>query len=155
MRDDGVMRKSLDIPTVASDYPFFHELRARFAETDAMGVVHHGRYLPFLEAARVEYLRSIGHPYIGVRETGTDFAVIGVNLRYHSPIRFDDLVRVHVRLWSMSGATFEMAYLLIVDGTCVCTAITGHAAISAVDGSVQRLPDWLKELGAVSKLQQS
>ena len=34
-------------------------LRVRFAETDAMGVAHHAAYLPYLETARVEYLRAL------------------------------------------------------------------------------------------------
>src|SRR5262249_50155845 len=51
----------------AADYPFSLELRARFFETDAMGVVHHASYLGYLETARVEYMRSIGHPYQRVR----------------------------------------------------------------------------------------
>ena len=53
-------------------------------------------------------------------------------------------------VWSMARATFEMAYLLTVDGVRVCTAITGHAVVSAADGSVQRLPAWLKEFGSPS-----
>ena len=148
MGNDNPMRKSLGVPTDPAAYPFVHQLRVRFAETDAMGVVHHGRYLPYLEAARVEYLRAVGRPYLAIRQAGTDFAVIGVDMRYHAPLRFDDQVDVHVCFWSMSGASFEMAYLLTVDGTRTCTAITGHAALSSVDGSVQRLPTWLQEFGA-------
>ena len=55
---------------IRPDYAFSHRLRTRFAETDAMGVVHHAAYLPYLEEARVEYLRSIGHPYDAVRAGG-------------------------------------------------------------------------------------
>ena len=28
-----------------------------------MGVIHHAAYLPYLEEARVEFLRALGHPY--------------------------------------------------------------------------------------------
>jgi hypothetical protein len=37
-----------------------HQVRVRFAETDAMGIVHHSRYLPIMEEARVAYLREVG-----------------------------------------------------------------------------------------------
>ena len=52
------------------------ELRVRYAETDAMGIVHHSRYLPIMEEARVAYLRDIGHPYQSVRDEGLDFTVL-------------------------------------------------------------------------------
>ena len=35
-----------------------------------MGIVHHAAYLLYLEEARVEYLRHLGHPYGEVREGG-------------------------------------------------------------------------------------
>ena len=56
------MRAAFEPPTDAGAYGFCHRVRVRFAETDAMGVVHHAAYLPYLEAARVEFLRSVGRP---------------------------------------------------------------------------------------------
>ncbi len=35
------MRALFDPPTDPAAYPFTHRLRARFADTDAMGLVHH------------------------------------------------------------------------------------------------------------------
>ena len=79
-------------------YFYVHELRVRFAETDAMGVVHHAAYLPYLEEARVAYLRAKGRPYGEIRAGGTDIAVVEVHVRYRVALRFDDVVKVHVRL---------------------------------------------------------
>jgi len=143
------MRTTFDPPTDPAAYPFSHRLRARFAETDAMGVVHHAAYLPYLEAARVEYLRSLGHPYVDVRETGTDFAVIEVVVAYLRPLHFDDLVDVYLVLASAAAATFQIGYLLAVDGTPRATAVTVHAAVTA-DGRPTRSPAWLRALVAPS-----
>ena len=98
------------------DYPFTHRIRVRFAETDAMGIVHHSRYLPYLEEARVAYLRAIGHPYTEWRDAGLDSAVLEAYVRYRQPLRFDDEVDVHLRLASATRTTFQMAYLLTVGG---------------------------------------
>ena len=84
----------------------------RFAETDAMGIVHHSRYLPIMEEARVAYLRHIGHPYQSIREEGLDIAVLEVFLQYRQPIRFDEVVDVHCRSRQVDRATFQMAYLV-------------------------------------------
>src|SRR5919107_1161786 len=88
------------------EFPFRVEVRVRFAETDAMGVVHHAAYLPYLEEARVAYLRSVGRPYAEIRASGTDIAVMGAPGRSGQPLRFDDVVAVHARLGSPSRSTF-------------------------------------------------
>ena len=80
-----------------------------------MGIVHHSRYLLYLEEARVAYLRHIGHPYTEWREDGADAAVLEAFVRYRRPLRFDDVVDVHLRLAHVTRATFQMAYLLTVD----------------------------------------
>ena len=112
-----------------------------------MAIVHHGRYLPYLEAARVEYLRHLGHPYTEWREAGVDAAVLEVFVQYRQALRFDDVVDVHVRLASATRTTFQMAYLLTRDGDAVATGVTVHGLINE-SGRPVRLPDWLIALGA-------
>lgn len=141
------MRVSADPSLRPEDYPFRHRIRVRFAETDAMGIVHHSRYLPYLEEARVEYLRHIGHPYTEWRADGIDSAVLEAYLRYRQALRFDDLVDVHVLLASASRTTFQMAYLLMSDGRPAATAVTVHGAVTA-EGRPTRLPAWLAEMGS-------
>ena len=137
------MRVKAEPSTDPTDYPFRQRIRVRFAETDAMAIVHHGRYLPYLEEARVAYLRHIGHPYQQQREGGMDAAVLECWVQYRRPLRFDDEVDVHLRLDSVTRATFEMAYLLTVDGEVRAVASTVHGYVTA-DGRPTRLPAWLK-----------
>lgn len=125
-------------------YEFHHDVRVRFAETDAMGIVHHSRYLPYLEEARVAFLRHIGHPYTEWRESGVESAVLEAFVRYRNALRFDDVVTVHVALASVSRATFQMAYLLTVGDTTCATAVTVHGAVTT-DGGPTRLPAWLAD----------
>lgn len=150
------MRTSVDPSLDPSDYAYRHRLRVRFAETDAMGIVNHSRYLPYLEEARVEYLRHLGHPYHelragwvdddGVGHAGIDMVVLEAFVRYRSPLRFDDAVDVHVALAAASRTTFQMAYLLTVDDEVRATAVTVHGSITAADGRPTRSPAWLRGL---------
>ena len=128
-------------------YPFRHSIRVRFAETDAMGIVHHSRYLPYLEEGRVEYMRSIGHPYTESRSEGVDYAVLEAFVQYRKPLHFDDLVTVHLQLASASRASFQMAYLLTVEGEVRSTAVTVHGCVNAT-GRPVRMPSWLSDLAA-------
>ena len=127
-------------------YPFVHRVRVRFAETDAMGVVHHAAYLPYLESARVEWLRSLGRPYTRIRAEGFDLAVIEVGVRYLAPLRFDEEADVHVRLARIGPAAFSLHYLLRRAEAAVATASTRHALLGADDGRPRRLPDWTRAL---------
>ena len=141
------VRMAVEPSTDVDDYPFRHQIRVRFAETDAMGVVHHSRYLLYLEEARVAYLRHIGHPYTAWREDGAESAVLEAFVRYRQPLRFDDVVDVHLRLANVTRATFQMAYLLTVGEQPCATAVTVHGMINA-NGSPIRIPAWLVEMGS-------
>ena len=127
-------------------YPYSHTLRVRFSETDAMGIVHHSRYLPYLEEARVEYLREIDHPYSSLRDEGIDIAVLEAAVRYRQPLRFDDLVTVHVHFAAATRTTFQIGYLLTVAGEVRATAVTVHGCVTA-QGRPVRMPAWLVALG--------
>jgi acyl-CoA thioester hydrolase len=140
------VRLSVDPSTDPADYVFSHQIRVRFAETDAMGIVHHSRYLPYLEEARVEYLRHLGHPYHVLREEGIDMVVLEAFVRYRQPLRFDEVMQVHLCLASANRTTFQMAYLLAVDGEPRATAVTVHGSITIADGRPTRSPAWLRML---------
>ncbi len=123
------------------------DLRVRFAETDAMGVAHHAAYLPYLETARVEYLRWLGHPYRDMRDRdGIEFAVVGVDIRYHAPLRFDDAFTVSCALVERARATFRLAYRVELDGRLVLDGRTRHAVLDRETGAPRRLPEWLAAL---------
>ncbi len=114
-----------------------------------MGIIHHAAYLPYLEEARVEYLRSIGHPYDSVRAgppgDAREFPVLEVSVEYRQALRFDDEVDVSLRIGAVRGATFQIAYLLAVDGQARATAVTVHGCVDGL-GRPARLPAWVAEV---------
>ena len=138
------VRLAVDPSLDPSDYPFRHDIRVRFAETDAMRIVHHSRYLPYLEEARVAYLRDIGHPYTQWQADGLESAVLECFVRYRRPLRFDEVVTVHTRLAKVTRTTFQMAYLLTVGDEVRATGVTVHGCTRK--GQPARLPAWLAEL---------
>jgi acyl-CoA thioester hydrolase len=133
-------------PLDVACYPFAHVIRVRFAETDAMGVVHHASYLPWLEEARVALLAHGGHEYAQVHSDGLDLAVIEVSVRYRQAIRFGDAVTVHAGVAEISRTVLQIAYLLEVDGQTAATGVTSHACVNR-EGRPVRVPEWLLDLG--------
>jgi acyl-CoA thioester hydrolase len=142
----GSMRLDVQPSLDRADYAFTHRLRVRFAETDAMSIVHHSNYLVYLEAARVEYLRELGRPYTEMRSDGVDHAVLECFVQYRVPLRFDEEVDVSLVLANTTRATFQIAYLLTVGGDVRATAATAHGAVNAA-GRPVRMPAWLLDLG--------
>ena len=128
-----------------SDYRFAHDIRVRFAETDAMGIVHHAAYLPYFEEARVAWLRERGHPYDLLRAEGVDIAVLEVAVRYVRPLRFDEVMTVRLAVVDTTRTTFQVGYLLTVGDEVRATGVTVHGC---VDGNARpvRLPAWLRDL---------
>ena len=66
------------------------KIRVRYAETDQMGVAHHSAYVPWLEVARVDWLKAVGLDYAEIERGGIFFPVTELRLRYKQPARFDE-----------------------------------------------------------------
>jgi acyl-CoA thioester hydrolase len=65
--------------------------RVYWEDTDGGGIVYYANYLRFLERARTEWLRSLGHSQQALAQTpGILFAVAGLSIEYRRPARLDD-----------------------------------------------------------------
>jgi acyl-CoA thioester hydrolase len=116
--------------------------RARYAETDAMGVVHHAAYLPWLEVGRVDLLRAAGVPYTSIEERGFLIVLSDIQVRYRSPARFDTLVTVEAQLILLKTRHLSFGYrvLLASTGTLCVEARTDHIVVSRTSMRATQLP---------------
>jgi acyl-CoA thioester hydrolase len=89
-------------------YRFAHRIRVGFDETDAQGVVYYGRYMPYFDRARVEYLRALG--ILGHVPGEPEFAMRAQHVEYHAPARFDDEVEVFVRAHRLGTTSVTWAF---------------------------------------------
>ena len=89
-------------------YRFVHRIRVGFDETDAQGVVYYGRYMPYFDRARVEYLRGLG---LLTTMTGESESVMRAqHVEYHAPARFDDEVEVYARVERVGRTSVTWAF---------------------------------------------
>lgn len=99
--------------------------RARYNETDKMGVVHHSQYVNWFEVARTDWVKNLGLSYRRIEEEGLMIPVIGITVHYHSPAKYDDEIIVETKLSSYDSIKMTFAYKvfnhqtgrLLVDGT--------------------------------------
>ncbi|WP_027876573.1 acyl-CoA thioesterase [Meiothermus cerbereus] len=119
-------------------------ITVRYAETDAMGVVHHSSYVVWLEAARVEWLEQIGLPYPQIEAQGLAFAVVELGLIYRQPARFGERVEVEVWLCEASSRTLRYQYRVWRGQTLLAEGYTRHLCQDA-QGKAVRIPATVAE----------
>jgi acyl-CoA thioester hydrolase len=115
-------------------------VRVRFDETDAMGIVHHGRYLGFLEIARVEWLRKRGIRYADWAAGGRHLAVVEASCKYMQSARFDDELDVEVTLSELRAASLRFTYVIRRGGEALTEGMTRHACVDDA-GKLRRLEE--------------
>jgi len=130
--------------------PFEHtiELRVRYAETDAMGIVWHGNYLTYFEVARTESLRAAGIvSYRALEEAGIMMPVVEVGLDFFSPAHYDDVLRVTVRVREPPRARIRFEYEIknAMDGARVAGGFTVLAFMDAKTRRPCRPPKELQD----------
>ena len=118
-------------------------VRVRFAETDAMGVVHHASYPLYFEVARVEWLRRRGVRYTEMRANGVHLPVVELSLKYTSPAWFDDPLDVIVELVEVRSASVRFEYRIERDSLQLTEGFTRLACVGA-DGRPLRVSDEMR-----------
>jgi acyl-CoA thioester hydrolase len=121
-------------------------VRARYPETDRMGVVHHSHYFVWFEIGRTELLRDLGMPYAALEEEQLFMPVIEAAARYRAPVRYDEEVDVETELTEVTGVQVRFAYRLLrhPGGEPVATGFSLHAAVNE-KGRPRRLPQDVRE----------
>lgn len=114
--------------------------RVGVAETDMMGVVHHGSYIAYLERGRLEYMRRRGLPYKALVERGYHLPVVELNLRYKKPARFDDLLQIETRLGAVTKVTVRFDYCVRCPapagaGVALDVLLEAHVVLACIDTS--------------------
>ncbi len=82
-------------------------VRVYYSDTDAGGVVYHGRYLDMAEHARTEMLRLAGQEQTEqLADEGCGFVVQSLSITYRRPAYLDDLLEIRTVI--MKQGVFSM-----------------------------------------------
>src|SRR5688572_15092050 len=87
-------------------------LRVRYPEVDAMGYLHHSRFLQYFEIGRVELLRQLGVSYADLERQGIFFVVVKVEVRYKAPARYDEELTLTTRVTRQTTVRIDHSYEL-------------------------------------------
>ncbi|WP_306601492.1 thioesterase family protein [Geothrix sp. 21YS21S-2] len=122
-------------------------IRVRYAETDAMGIVHHAVYPVWMELGRSDLLRQLGDGYAQWEAQGVLLSVSGISLTYRAPARYDELVTVTTRVREAGRRKLVFGYEVTRDGVRLAEGETTHL-VTGPDGRNRTLPDAMLALVA-------
>ncbi len=119
--------------------------RVYYQHTDAGGVVFHGDYLNFMEAARAEMLRAMGFN-VGelARRDGVVFVVHKLQITYLKPARLGDSLRVNVKCLRIGGVRLVLEQLMVRDAETLASAEVTLACVHAGDQRPIAIPKVIK-----------
>ena len=110
-----------------------------YADTDAGGIVYHGRYIEIAERARMDILRGIKFP-----DGDVGFVVRDLSIRYVHPLFLGDEFVVETTVTKFGAASMSVEQKFVKDGV-ICAILTGTAAYIGANMMPKRIPDSVAE----------
>lgn len=109
----------------------------RYAETDMMGVVYHGNFLPWFEIGRTTLLKELGLPYRQLEAEGYRLPVLEVGAKYFRPALYDDTITIITTIHEKPLLRIRLEYEVKRGDELLATGFTVHAFIDREGKPVQ------------------
>ena len=121
---------------------FVSHLTTRYAETDQMGVIHHGTYATYFELARIEWLQSLGLSYAKLEAQGILLPVLSLSTEFKHPLYFEDQIKIEICLDNDPSSIIDFSYQIFNRDNVLCTtAKTRLAFVNAETRKIMRCPE--------------
>jgi acyl-CoA thioester hydrolase len=130
---------------VKPPFKFSARTRVGFSDTDAQGIVYYGRYNPYFDLARVEYLREL--ELLRQRGEASEFVMRANDVEYFAPAVFDDEIEVFVRVSRLgrTSVTFEFAAYRLPDDLLMVTAHQTLVYVDLAERKACPVPDTFRD----------
>ncbi len=132
-----------------SDFKFRTELRVRWMECDAQGIVFNGAYLGYLEVVQAEYYRNLGIGIYHLPRSGYfDLAVVKTTIEFRAPALVDEIIEAYVRVSRFGNTSMDMNLELYrpAPELLLTTVDAVYVGYDAATGATRRVPDDFREL---------
>ncbi|MFI3285462.1 MAG: thioesterase family protein [Rikenellaceae bacterium] len=139
MRKNNIEREAI----VSHEY----HMRTWYVETDQMGIIHHSNYIRYFEAARCDFMRSLGLSYAEVEARGIMMPILDVASHYVSPLYFDEDITIKVSLYEEPKVRIEFHYEVINSkGQVANYGTTTLGFMHSDTRRPTRVPEWFLEM---------
>jgi len=122
-------------------------VKVRYAETDQMGVVHHGNYVQYLELARIDWLDNLGISYKWMEDNGVILPVHNLEIAFKKSATFDDNLKVETSLRELPSVRIIFDYKIYNQNDDLLTvASTELIFINKESKKPMRCPEYIFDL---------
>lgn len=123
------------------------EFYVRYAETDAMGVVHHASYLVYMEEARSHFARERGASYADFEASGYFLVVSEAEIRFIAPARYGDKVKIRIQVEAFKSRRITFGYDIseAKENKLLVRAKTHHICVNK-EGQLSVIPEAWREV---------
>ena len=88
------------------------KIKVRYAETDAMAIVHHANYYVYFEVAREDLIRESGISYRDLEESGIMMPLVETHCRYMDAAKYDDDLIVEASVGEITPIKVKIEYVV-------------------------------------------
>lgn len=109
------------------------KLRVRYAETDAMCIVHHSNYYVYFETAREDFIQGGGARYSEIEEAGIMMPLVETQCRYIQGAKYDDELIIETTMKELTPAKVVLLYEVrrVKDGALIAKGKTIQAFVDS------------------------
>lgn len=123
---------------------FLQEIRVLYSDTDSYGVVWHGAYTKWFEAARVGLVEQLGLELEELEKSGIVFPVVEMNIRYKSSAKMNERIIIKTNIAEVKPLSVKFEHKVYEKNTNTLRVIA-HTTIVVIDTKtgkmLRRMPD--------------
>lgn len=117
------------------------QLRPRYGEVDQMGYVYHANYVSYCHQARTELLRKLNIDDKTLEENHIMLPVISMNLKYHKPTGYDELLTIKTSIPEIPATRFSFQFEFRNEQQeLICSADTTTAFVNSTSRKPMKAP---------------
>ena len=125
--------------------PFVHQLRVRYHECDAQGIVFNANHFAFFDITLTELWREAFGSYDAMVQGGTDVVVKDAQATFHASPRFDDMLDIEMTIEKLGSTSMVTNFEEKRDGELLVSGRMVHVFITPGDNAKQEIPPDVRE----------
>ena len=128
---------------------YTQEIRILYSDTDSYGVVWHGAYTKWFEAARVGLVEQMGLELEALENSGIVFPVVEMNIRYKSSAKMNERIIIKTNISEVKPLSVTFEHKVYEKNTNTLRVIA-HTTIVVIDTKTgkmfRKMPEDMLEL---------
>jgi acyl-CoA thioester hydrolase len=125
--------------------PFVHQLRVRYHECDAQGIVFNAHHFAYFDVTLTELWRELFGSYDALVQAGSDVVVVDAQASFHAAPRFDDLLDVEMTIAALGNSSMTSSFEEKRDGELLVTGRMVHVFVDPRTMQKQAIPGSVRE----------